>query len=161
MTRAHFTYRAGDEAATERLGQALAEVLPIGCVVALDGPLGAGKTRLVQAIAASCGVDRRDVVSPTFVLMHEYQGTRPIVHLDAYRLRDADEFLQLGAPETFGGANLVLIEWAERVANCLPNERLAIAISVLPDDARQFKIEALGVPYVPLIKQLRDRLSRA
>jgi tRNA threonylcarbamoyladenosine biosynthesis protein TsaE len=159
MTRAHFTYRAADEAATERLGQALAELLSEGSVVALDGPLGAGKTRLVQAIAAASGVDRRDVVSPTFVLMHEYRGRRPIIHLDAYRLRDADEFLQLGAEEAFGGPNLVFVEWAQRVANCLPSERIEITISVLPDDARQFEIVVVGVQYAALVEPLRQRLS--
>ncbi len=159
MTTTHFTYLACDEAATERLGQALAELLPAGSVVALDGPLGAGKTRLVQAIAAASGVDRRDVVSPTFVLMHEYRGDRPMIHLDAYRLRDADEFLQLGVEEAFDGANIVLIEWAQRVANCLPSERIEIAISVLPGDARQFEITGLGAQHAALVEQLRRRLS--
>ena len=106
-------------------------------MVALTGPLGAGKTRLVQAIAAACGVDRRDVVSPTFVLMHEYHGSRPIYHLDAYRLRDSDEFLQLGVEEYFTPPNLMLVEWAERVAECLPGERLEVTIGVLErTDAR-------------------------
>ena len=100
-------------------------------MVALSGPLGAGKTRLVQAIAAACGVDRREVVSPTFVLVHEYRGRQPIYHVDAYRLRDDDEFLQLGVDESFGPPNLVFIEWAERVADCLPEERLEITIRVL------------------------------
>ena len=159
MTSAHFTYRAADEAATERLGQALADLLSAGSVVALDGPLGAGKTRLVQAIAAACGVDRRDVVSPTFVLMHEYRGRRPVIHLDAYRLRDADDFLQLGADEAFGGPNLVFIEWAQRVTQCLPSERVEITISILPDDARQFEIVAVGAKYAGLVESLRQRLS--
>ena len=69
-----FTYDALDEAATAALGAALADLLPNGAVVALCGTLGAGKTRLVQAIAQGCGVDPRDVVSPTFVLVHEYPG---------------------------------------------------------------------------------------
>ncbi|HEV3138656.1 MAG TPA: tRNA (adenosine(37)-N6)-threonylcarbamoyltransferase complex ATPase subunit type 1 TsaE [Pirellulales bacterium] len=159
MTKAHFTYRADDEAATERLGYVLAEMLDEGTVVALDGPLGSGKTRLVQAIAAASGVDRRDVVSPTFVLMHEYQGRRAVIHLDAYRLRDADEFLQLGVEEAFAGPNLVFIEWAGRVANCLPSERIEITISVLPDDARQFDVVATGAQYAPLVEQLQRRLS--
>ena len=93
-------------------------------VIALTGPLGAGKTRLVQAVAVASGVDRREVVSPTFVLVHEYHGSRPIYHLDAYRLRDDDEFLELGADEYFGPPNLVFIEWADRVRRCLPPERI-------------------------------------
>ena len=65
------TFEAVDERATFALGAKLAELLPDGCVVALTGTLGAGKTRLVQAISEASGVQRREVVSPTFVLVHE------------------------------------------------------------------------------------------
>ena len=153
-----FSFLARSEADTERLGRALAEALPWG-VVALDGPLGAGKTRLVQAMAAACGVDRRDVVSPTFVLVHEYHGQRTIYHLDAYRLRDDDEFLQLGVEEYFAGPNLVLIEWARRVERCLPEERLEVAISVVADDAREFNFAAHGPAAKSALADLRKRLA--
>ncbi len=149
------------EADTERLGRALAEVLVEGSVVALSGPLGAGKTRLVQAIAAASGVDRRDVVSPTFVLVHEYQGTRPIYHLDAYRLADDDEFLQLGADEYFPPPNLVFIEWAERVARCLPADRVEITIAVLRGDGRRFEISARGERSARQVAALRATLEPA
>ena len=92
-----FVFEAADEAATDRFGAALAEVLPPGTVVALLGTLGAGKTRLVQALAAGNGVSREDVVSPTFVLCQQYRGSRVMNHLDAYRLRDEDEFRELGS----------------------------------------------------------------
>jgi tRNA threonylcarbamoyladenosine biosynthesis protein TsaE len=157
---ATYSFRSKNEQDTERLGRALAEALPFG-VVALDGPLGAGKTRLVQAVAAACGVDRREVVSPTFVLMHEYQGTRPIYHLDAYRLRDDDEFLQLGADEHFGPPNLVFIEWAGRIERCMPRERLEIAISVLFDQEREFNFVAHGPLPVAALEILRDKLKAA
>ncbi|HEX3726674.1 MAG TPA: tRNA (adenosine(37)-N6)-threonylcarbamoyltransferase complex ATPase subunit type 1 TsaE [Pirellulales bacterium] len=152
-------YDVSDEAGTERLGQALGGVLLGGSVVALCGTLGAGKTRLVQAVAVACGVDRRDVVSPTFVLVHEYPGSRPIYHLDAYRLRDEDEFAQLGADEYFTPPNLVFIEWADRVAACLPRERLEIAITVGADEGRRFEITARGERYVRMVKQLRLAMS--
>ncbi len=86
-----FQFLADSEADTARLGAWLADLLPQGSVVALVGTLGAGKTRLVQAIAEHCGIDRRDVVSPTFVLVHEYRGRRLLYHIDAYRLRDEEE----------------------------------------------------------------------
>ena len=89
---------------------------PDRAVVGLNGPLGAGKTRLVQAVADASGVDRRTVTSPTFVLVQEYHGTRTIYHADAYRLADADEFWQLGLDERFDEPALVFIEWADRVA---------------------------------------------
>ncbi len=159
MIQTHFTFTARDEAGTERLGQALARILPPGSVVALHGTLGAGKTRLVQALATACGVERREVVSPTFVLVHEYQGDRPIYHIDAYRLRDEDEFLALGADEYFAAPNVVLIEWAERVARCLPTERIEITIEVGEGDSRQFEVEGRGVRYAEVVEKLRQEMA--
>lgn len=149
-----FTFYAADEAATDRLGAALADLLPAGSVVALCGTLGAGKTRLVQAIAAAMGVERRSVVSPTFVLVQQYEGRRTIYHLDAYRLRDEDEFAQLGPEEFFESDGLTLIEWADRVPAGLPPERLEIEIEVTGPDTRCFVVRARGEDYARLVGQL-------
>src|SRR5262249_23180187 len=70
----------GSEAETERLGQALAELIPPGSVIGLVGPLGAGKTRLVRAVSEALGVDPTAIASPTYVLIHEYEGRLPIYH---------------------------------------------------------------------------------
>ncbi len=128
--------------------------------MALDGPLGAGKTRLVQAVAVACGVDRREVVSPTFVLVHEYHGRQTIYHIDAYRLRDDDEFLQLGVEEYFGPPNLVFVEWGGRVERCLPPDRLAVAIRVVSDDAREFQLVAHGPAAAAALAGVRERLGK-
>jgi tRNA threonylcarbamoyladenosine biosynthesis protein TsaE len=152
-------FQSSSEADTERLGRALADVLSAGSVVALSGPLGAGKTRLVQAIAAASGVDRRDVVSPTFVLVHEYHGSRPIYHVDAYRLADDDEFMQLGADEYFPPPNLVFIEWAERVARCLPADRVEIKITAADGDLRLFEIVGLGPRSAEQVAALPAKLT--
>ena len=151
-----FIYEAPDEAATARLGAALADVLPDGTVVGLCGTLGSGKTRLVRAIAEASGVDPRSVVSPTFVLIHEYHGRRPIYHLDAYRLRDEDEFLQLGPDEYFDSPGLTLVEWADRVESCLPAERVEIRIEVTGRESRRFEILAHGQGYAEVIEQLKS-----
>jgi tRNA threonylcarbamoyladenosine biosynthesis protein TsaE len=157
MAQTRFIYEAADEQATEALGAALAEVLPPGTTVALVGTLGAGKTRLVQAIAAACGVDRRDVVSPTFVLIQEYHGRRTVYHIDAYRLRDEDEFEQLGPDEYFESDGLILVEWADRVAGALPAERVEIRIEVTGDQSRRLEVAAVGRRYEEVI----ERLGRA
>jgi tRNA threonylcarbamoyladenosine biosynthesis protein TsaE len=146
---------APDEAATLAIGHALAAALLPRSVVALIGPLGAGKTRLVQAVAESAGVDPREVVSPTFVLIHEYRGRLPIYHFDAYRLRDEDEFLQLGPDEYFERDAWTFVEWADRVANCLPRERLEIRIEPSGASSRRFEIAALGEQYAHLVAALR------
>jgi len=154
-----FRYEAADERATAVLGAALAEVLPEGTTVALCGTLGAGKTRLVQAIAEAAGVDRRQVLSPTFVLIQEYRGRRAICNLDAYRLRDDDEFLALGPEEYFEGDGLILIEWADRVQSCLPAERIEVRIEVTGPESRRFEIVSIGPTYAEAIGQLQQRLA--
>lgn len=135
-----WTFVANDEQATDRLGAALARAVPGGYTIALYGTLGSGKTRLVQAIAAACGVPRESVVSPTFVLCQQYEGSVLIYHLDAYRLRDEDDFWDLGVEELFASSALVVIEWADRVAGCLPPQRLDIRILVTGDTRRTFEL---------------------
>ena len=154
-----FTYQSDDESATTALGTALAELLPDGATVALCGTLGAGKTRLVQAIAEGAGIDRRDVVSPTFVLVKEYRGRRTVFHLDAYRLRDEDEFLELGPDEYFEGDGLTLVEWADRVESCLPVDRVEILIEVTGPTSRRFEIKAVGPRYTEAVEACARRVG--
>jgi tRNA threonylcarbamoyladenosine biosynthesis protein TsaE len=140
------TFESSSEADTKRLGHALAAVLPPGAVVALHGPLGAGKTRLVQAIAEAAGIERGEVVSPTFVLIQEHYGRQTIFHIDAYRLAGAEEFRQLGGEEYFhpGGAGWTFVEWADRIDECLPAELLRITIEPLDAERRRIKMTAHG-----------------
>lgn len=160
MDRYTYQYEAADENATARLGAAIAQALPDGTVVALHGTLGAGKTRLVQAIAEADGVDRRDVVSPTFVLMQQYRGRRPLYHFDAYRLRDEDEFEQLGPEEYFESPGLTLIEWADRVSGCLPQERIDISVDVTGDTSRRFEISGYGPKNAEAVRRLQEAIQR-
>jgi len=148
-------YVASSEQATERLGKILAELLPVGTVVALHGTLGAGKTRLVQAVAAALGVPDKKITSPTFVLVNEYsQGRLPVYHFDAYRLADEDEFLELGPDEYFEAEGITFIEWAERVARCLPAEHLAVRIEVLGETQREFFLSASVPELEPLVEAI-------
>jgi len=125
------------ESDTERLGKVLAEALPVRCVVALDGTLGAGKTRLTQSFARACNVPIEEVTSPTFTLWQTYHGSRTIHHLDAYRIKDEDEFDALGVEECFDEDAVTLIEWASRVEACLPKEnRLNIELEVIGEHER-------------------------
>ncbi len=143
-----------DLAATQRLGRKLAALLPRGSVVALTGPLGAGKTQLVQAVADGCGIDPADVTSPTYVLLQEYIGNPSIYHFDVYRLKDEDEFLQLGPEEYFENDGLCLVEWADRITRCLPEEYLQVDIEVTGEKSRRFTITAHGESYDWLIPKL-------
>jgi tRNA threonylcarbamoyladenosine biosynthesis protein TsaE len=96
------------------------------------------------------------VNSPTFVLVQEYHGPRTLYHIDAYRLRDEDEFLQLGIEDYFSEEAVVLIEWAERVANALPADRIDVTIHVGQGEARRFEVVGRSPKSIELLKQLRQ-----
>ena len=124
------------EPETERVGRALAAIVEPGTVIGLIGPLGAGKTRLSR--------DRRVVggrspaiASPTFVLIHEYEGRFPVYHFDAYRLPSADAFDALGASDYWAGDGVCLVEWADRVRDRLPSDAWTVRIELIGLEARR------------------------
>ena len=152
-----------DEAATERLGVCIAESVVDGVVVELNGQLGAGKTRLVRAICKALGVDTTHVNSPTFVLLQLYtDGRIPVAHFDTYRLGDIDEFRAIGADEFTNSIDwLCLIEWAERVAECLPDDRLRLDISATNADARHVTVSSTGSHSTALLQRIRQNIDRS
>lgn len=153
-------FESSSEIETMRLGTMLAKLLEPGTVVALNGNLGAGKTRLVQAIAAAMGVDRRKVNSPTFVLIQEYQGRLPLYHFDTYRLKDTDEFLELGADDLLYAEGVCLIEWASKVMEVLPSDLVRIEIEHTSETSRTFHFTGQGTCSAKLVNALiREDLS--
>ena len=153
-TAGEFQTRSVEE--TRAWGARLAQLLQPGDVIALDGPLGAGKTHLVQGILQGLDFPREHVTSPTFTLIQEYPARIAVCHCDAYRLRDVDEFLELGVDELLGSAVICLIEWAERVAEALPRDRLSIGLQVSGETARIIKIGASGPRSEQILQQLLD-----
>jgi tRNA threonylcarbamoyladenosine biosynthesis protein TsaE len=144
-----------DVAATEAFGRRLAGLLFPGAVVALIGPLGAGKTHLVRAVSEGLGISERRVVnSPTFVLLQEYQARLPVYHFDAYRLRSDGDFHDLGAHEYFEGDGVCLVEWADRVMGCFPPEFLRIDLEITGVTARRASITGFGARYRELVAAL-------
>ena len=145
------------EADTQRLGHALAGCLPAGATVCLIGTLGAGKTRLVQAVAVACGMARDRVVSPTFTLCNEYPGSPGIQHLDLYRLADEDELLELGIEEYFASPDLTFVEWADRFPDSLPPERCEVQLDVTGETSRHVQIRAFGPAYEAALARLQQQ----
>ena len=140
---------------TEAFGRRVGQVLFPGAVVALIGPLGAGKTQLVRAVAEGLDVpDSRVVSSPTFVLIHEYAACVPIYHFDAYRLTGPGELFDLGVHEYFEGGGVCLIEWADRVEACLPAEQLRITLEITGATSRRFHVEGRGPRYRQMVREL-------
>ncbi|HWY85113.1 MAG TPA: tRNA (adenosine(37)-N6)-threonylcarbamoyltransferase complex ATPase subunit type 1 TsaE [Gemmataceae bacterium] len=134
-------------AETDAFGRRLASVLFPGAVVALVGPLGAGKTHLVRSIAIGLDASPSLVSSPTFVLIQEYDARLPIYHFDAYRLKTEAEFADLGVHEYFEGNGVCLVEWADKVETCLPRELLTIRIVVTGPESRRLQMTAHGDKY--------------
>jgi tRNA threonylcarbamoyladenosine biosynthesis protein TsaE len=105
---------------TIEFGQRLGSQLRGGEVIAVCGPLGSGKTHLIKGIAAGAGAkDRRNVNSPTFVIVNEYAGRLDIYHIDAYRLNSVSEFEMLGFDDFCYPQSVVLIEWADKIESAL------------------------------------------
>lgn len=115
---------------THKLARHLLKQLPGSQILALHGDLGSGKTCFVQGLAAALGVDR-PVTSPTFTLIHEYQGSRPLVHVDLYRLRDSLDALMLGLEEYFESDGITAIEWADRARELFPPRTIHISFEAL------------------------------
>ena len=152
---AEWKFVSTSEAQTEGLAVTLAKAFEPGTVVALVGHLGAGKTRLVRALCKALGIDRREVASPTYVLVHEYEGRLPVFHFDIYRLRQPSDFLDLGADEYLNSEGVCLIEWADRIAGLLPADHLQVEILVTGETTREFCFTAAGPRSQRLIEVLR------
>lgn len=129
------------EEETQRVGAALAQAVQPGTVIGLVGPLGAGKTRLARAVAESLGVVPGAIASPTFVLIHEYEGRIPVYHFDAYRLESTAAFEDLGAADYWNAGGVCLVEWADRVHELLPRDAWLARIEPLDQERRRITIE--------------------
>ncbi len=132
-----FLTRSAEE--TEAAGEALGRELRAGDVVALTGPLGAGKTCFVQGLVRGLGVTTR-ATSPTFVLVNEYRGRLSVHHVDAYRTERMEELLDLGLEELFEGDGVTVVEWAEKLRPLLPARTIAVHIEGVGDEPRQVTI---------------------
>ena len=130
-----------DPAATSRLGAALAAVARAGDLVCLWGDLGAGKTHLAKAFGAALGVTET-IVSPSFVLMAEYEARIPLFHIDPYRLVDAADALAGGLIDERQADGVTLVEWPERLGDALPVARLDVRIDGAGDEPRTITLVA-------------------
>jgi tRNA threonylcarbamoyladenosine biosynthesis protein TsaE len=129
-----------DAAETRALGAALAVAARPGDMISLVGDLGAGKTQFAKGFGAGLGITDT-IVSPSFVLMAEYRGRLPLFHVDLYRLADAAEALAGGLIDDRQVEGVTLVEWAERLAEALPADRLDVIIDGAGDDPRRIRLQ--------------------
>jgi tRNA threonylcarbamoyladenosine biosynthesis protein TsaE len=126
--------------------------------VGLVGTLGAGKTQFVKFLAESLGANTQDVISPTFVLIHPINTSPQIYHIDAYRIHDSDEFLELGIEELFEQPAITIIEWADRFIECMPKNTLWIEL--LCEDPLSQK-RTLVLRNLTKLPGFKDQLSKS
>jgi tRNA threonylcarbamoyladenosine biosynthesis protein TsaE len=150
---------SADEAATRAIGAALAGLLGPGDVVGLAGDLGAGKTRLVQGAADALGAEG-PVLSPTFMLVREYDGDPPVHHVDAYRLSGPLELEDLGLEDVLSPEAVVFVEWADRVAAALPESWLELVLHIRDGDQRQIEVRPHGPAWARRWQPLAAALDR-
>jgi tRNA threonylcarbamoyladenosine biosynthesis protein TsaE len=148
---------------TENFGKLLGNKLQEGDVIALYGELGTGKTTLTRGIAKGLGVKNLDfVISPSFVLIREYTGRLPLYHIDLYRIRQPLEAEAMGIEEYISSGGVCVIEWAERVKEILPKQRIDIILDYKDEgiekshyNKRSLKINMLGKRYRGIVKSLK------
>ena len=164
MTERHAARVATRSArATRALGARLGRLLAPGDVVALVGELGAGKTQLVRGACDGAGVAPEEVSSPSFAIVATYRGRIPVHHADLYRIGDPDELYGTGFGDLVGGEGALLVEWADRVAGALPEERLTIALAhdARRPDVRHLDVEGIGARHAELARLLVPARSRS
>lgn len=149
--------RSADE--TRELGRQLSRLLRPGDVVGLVGDLGAGKTTLVQGVAAGLGVRGR-VASPTFLIVHEYRNRLVVYHVDLYRMSPED-VETVGVHELFDEGGVVLIEWADRAPHLLPPDTLWVRMEIVDDTTRAVTLDPRGVRSRELAQALSKILATA
>jgi len=141
-----FTFLNGRAASPVDLmdrGAALATHLTAPRVISLTGPLGAGKTHFVKGLVRGFG-STQEVSSPTFTLVHEYEGGRvPIIHFDFYRLESSADLQALGWHDYLRERSIIAVEWGDRIPECLPDDALHVKISI-DGDGRLIEIGSIG-----------------
>lgn len=141
-------------AQTQALGRLIGAACQGGEVVLLRGDLGAGKTTLTQGIAAGLGV-MAPVISPTFIVLREYEGRLPLYHFDFYRLEGTGRAVDLEFDDYVGGAGVCVVEWPAHAPELVPAEYLQITLEPRGEESRALRCEAVGARYVALCERVR------
>ncbi len=145
-----FYLRTRSEEETRALGARLGRALPEGAAVALDGELGAGKTQLVRGLCQGLGVADLDAVaSPTFTLLNEYEGRRPVAHFDFYRVESINSLPELGFEEALASGATVLAEWGGKFPGAFPAGRTVRARFFFPPGEPEARDIEVSLPELP------------
>lgn len=123
----------------------LAPALRPGDLLVLTGELGAGKTEFVRGLAGALGHDRNKVNSPSFTIVNEYPGERPLYHFDLYRIDEIDELHETGWDDYLARDGLVVVEWGEKAGPFLPPKYYRVTFEIVDVNDRRIAIEAVSL----------------
>ena len=155
MTCARLSITTRSAAQTRLLGEQLGRLCVPDTLLALAGDLGCGKTTLVQGLARGLEVPAEYyITSPTYTWINEYPGRIPLFHADLYRLTAPQEIEDIGLPELFRAGGTLAVEWADRIADLLPGDRLSLTMEIVDDTCRAIGMTACGRAMVELLDQL-------
>lgn len=154
------TYDTASDQETIHLGQELGKVLKEGDVIALVGDLGSGKTWFTKGLALGLGVSPDTIItSPSFALINEYEGRHTLFHLDIYRLESLGDFLSAGLEEYFYRDGVVVMEWADRWPEILPEWKLKVRFVIIDYLVRKIVLSGRHPRAVEILKNL-TRVNR-
>lgn len=131
-------------AETKEIGKKLGRTLNPGDVVGLIGNLGAGKTVMVKGIAEAFGLNEKEIISPSFTIIAEYDTNPPLIHIDLYRIDKEDEIYDLGIESFIGNDNITVIEWAEKAKAYIPDDIIKIYIYYIDENKREIILEGIN-----------------
>ncbi len=141
MAEASITYYTVSDLKTIRLGQRLGLALKAGDLIALMGELGSGKTWFTKGVALGIGISPDTIItSPSFALVNEYKGRYTLFHMDVYRLEKVSDFLSAGLDEYFYQDGVVVMEWADRWPEVLPDWKLKIEFTIMDEQTRRIDL---------------------
>lgn len=142
---------------TMNFASKLATFISPGDIITLEGDLGVGKTTFTKGLAIGLEIER-NITSPTFTIIKEYNGIMPLYHMDAYRLEFSDE--DIGFDEYFYGQGVTVVEWAKFIEDFLPDKRLNISMEVKNESSRKIVCVADDTHYEAIIEQLKNTMEK-
>jgi len=141
---------------TLKIGKQLGQHLCGGEIILLYGALGAGKTVLAKGIAQGLGINKHNVISPTFVLLRVHKGRHLLQHFDLYRAKTTKDIFALGYEEYFYSSAVTVIEWPQRLKFLLPREFIKIKLCAKTENKRLLKFSAKGKKHQELLNKIYE-----
>ena len=157
MKKDFVTYRTGSDQETIGLGRRLGNILEKGDMIALAGELGSGKTWFAKGVALGLGIPPGTVItSPSFSLVNEYEGRCTFYHMDAYRLEHLADFVSAGLDEYFYQDGIVVMEWADRWPEILPDWSLKVEFVIVGELSREITLSGHHPRALEILKNFKQ-----